>query len=307
MKLRIEDFERSVQSDPLDLFNHGIKAELTREKYTRTLRQVLCGMLEDILQGTFEERVAQLVKYGRDDPEWVRDLMLSLSRKLRERTLLPADHSQYLNPVTFGNYFKPVKKLLDMNDITMPWKRIYVTFPEEDNPSVSRGWERAEVRRMLRFCHGPLERSIILVCASSGIRVGGFGGLEWRDLMPVYRTPDGKLWMDDHGGAGGGEQAPVPSGSKLVCTKLQIYRGSPESYPAFITPEAYAALLDYRAYWAASVGREPRPSEPMFIRAGDLPRRGGLTMIRKHILMVVTRAGLRPPQAPAARAGTRFP
>ena len=92
MKLSMEDFERSGQADPLALFEQGIKAELTREKYMRTLRQVLCGMLEDILQGTFEERTAQLVKHRRDDLGWVRDLLLSLSRNLRERTLLPPDH-----------------------------------------------------------------------------------------------------------------------------------------------------------------------------------------------------------------------
>ena len=42
----------------------------TQEKYTRTLRQVLCQYFEDILEGKFEERVAQLVKHGREDPEW---------------------------------------------------------------------------------------------------------------------------------------------------------------------------------------------------------------------------------------------
>ena len=65
MKLTMDDFERVSQAAPLALFNQGIKAEETREKYTRTLRQVLCGMLEDILEGDLEGRVKQLVQIGR--------------------------------------------------------------------------------------------------------------------------------------------------------------------------------------------------------------------------------------------------
>ncbi len=42
MKLAMEDFERVGQTAPLALFNQGIKAEETREKYTRTLRQGFC-------------------------------------------------------------------------------------------------------------------------------------------------------------------------------------------------------------------------------------------------------------------------
>ena len=62
MKLEVEEFERTEEADPLALFNRGIKADETREKYTRMLRLVLCRMLEDILHGTLEERAEQLVR-----------------------------------------------------------------------------------------------------------------------------------------------------------------------------------------------------------------------------------------------------
>ncbi len=289
MKLTMEEFERVEQAAPLVLFNQGIKAEMTREKYTRTLRQVLCGMLEDILEGDLEGRAEQLVQHGREDPAWVRDLLLSLSRKLLERTRLAPDNPEYLRPVSFGGYFKPVKKLLDMNDVVIPWKRIYATFPEETGlPSSSRGWTRAEVQKMLRFCRGPLERAIILVAASSGIRIGGFEELEWRDLVPVYRMPDGTLEMGD---AADGRE--MDGAGNPACAKLQIYRGSGESYPAFITPEAYAALDDYRAECADRIGRKLLPGDPLFIGSGCLPRRLSVVMIKKHILDVLTRSGLR--------------
>lgn len=120
MKLTVEDFERMGEADPLALFDQGIRAEKTREKYTRMLRLVLCRMLENMLEGTFEERAGQLVRQGREDPLWVRDLMLSISRKMRERTAPEPGHSGHLNPASFPNYFKPLKKLLDMNDVMIP-------------------------------------------------------------------------------------------------------------------------------------------------------------------------------------------
>ena len=48
----------------LKLFAQGMRAPETREKYTRTLRKVVCGFLEEILEGTVKERVARLVKSG---------------------------------------------------------------------------------------------------------------------------------------------------------------------------------------------------------------------------------------------------
>ena len=44
----------------------------------------------------------------------VRDLLMKLFDKLRKQTELPKDDPDYLNPDSIGNYFKPVKKLLDM-------------------------------------------------------------------------------------------------------------------------------------------------------------------------------------------------
>ena len=104
------------------MFRQAIRSKYTEEKYTRTLRQMLCQYFEDILEGDFEERAAPLVKHGRDDPEWTRDLLLNLSRKLRERTALPKDDPDYLSPTTFGNYFKPVKKLEWVADISEPYR-----------------------------------------------------------------------------------------------------------------------------------------------------------------------------------------
>ena len=53
MKITLAEFERVGKAPPLEMFSQGIKAEETREKYTRTLRRVLCCVFEEILEWMF--------------------------------------------------------------------------------------------------------------------------------------------------------------------------------------------------------------------------------------------------------------
>ena len=279
MKILRKDMVRAADADPLDLMLQGIRSEETRKKYIRMLQNVLCDVFEDMLQGTFEERAVQLVRLGRDDPGLVRDMLLNLTRKLRERTELPKNDKDYLNPISFGNYFGPIKKLFDMNDVAIPWKRIRSTYPELDNVSSSRGWTRQEIARMFKCARDPRDRAIVLLLASSGMRAGAPHQLNWGDLTPIYRNGD-KLTLDP------GE------GSNVACAMLEVYRGSSERYMAFITPEAFAALQEYAHFWSEHMGRQAGPDDPMFIMMRYAPKRATRRTIRKRIIGMVGRAGL---------------
>src|SRR5437867_429402 len=169
----------------MERFSQGIKSPITKEKYARTLRRIVCDILEDILTGDFEQRVTEFVKKSKKDQEWAMTIILSISKKLRERTELLKTDKEYLNPKSFDTYFKPIKKLFDMNDVPIVWKRIYSTFPEQDNNSSGRAYTRQEIQKMLGFINGPIDRALILVAASSAIRAGGFN-LTWDDIKPVY-------------------------------------------------------------------------------------------------------------------------
>ena len=291
MKLKREEIIRSQEADPLILFKQGIKSKETLEKYTRTLRQVLCKMLEEIFEGDFEQRVTSLVRHAREEPDWTRDLLLSLSRKLRQRTILPRDDPEYLNPVSFGGYFKPIRKLFDMNGVDMQWTRIYSTYPEQDNMSDSRGWTRAEIQQMLRFVSEPMDKSIILMYASSGIRAGGFDFC-WKDLTPVYGTPDGLRVYENVDE----DEKEKEKEKWIACAMLRVYSGTSDSYPAFITPEAYQAIQEYKQIWIQDVGREPRPDDPIFKQRGIFLKKASQTSITKRITKIILKAGLRIPE-----------
>lgn len=285
MKIRKEEIQKVID-EPIELFYQGIRAKATRDKYTRTLKSILCDIFEDVLEGTFEERASQIVHKGKSDPEWLTSLLITLSKKLKERTELPATDKEYLSPNSVTRYFKPIKKLLDMNEVPVAWKRINQTFPSrENNDSDSRGYTRQEIQKILEFTRGPIDRAMILVAASSGIRVGGFG-LNWEDLLPVYRL-DGKIVFDI--------TESEESRAKIICASLTVYRKTPEEYPAFITPEAYKALMDYKQSWFSDVGKEPLSTDPLFKEAGPSVRGLKPDAVKRRIARVIERAGVRIP------------
>lgn len=285
MKIRNEDIQQ-VAEEPIGLFYQGMRAAATKEKYTRTLKAILCDTFEDVLEGTFEQRASQMVYRAKKDPEWITSLLLTLSKRLRERTELPRTDDTYLSPNSIGRFFKPIRKLLDMNDVPVAWKRIYSTFPERDNSdSDSRGYERAEIQKMLGFIRGPIDKALILVAASSGIREGGFA-LNWEDLIPVYKIDDKIVFSITES---------EESRAQIVCGVLTVYKKTREEYPAFITPEAYKAILDYKQAWIREVGKEPLPTDPLFKEAGPFARQLQSEAIRRRITRVAEKAGIRTP------------
>lgn len=272
-----------IEDDPLELFYQGIRTSATKASYTRKLRKVLCEYLEDILEGSFEKRAAQLVYKAKADPEEALRILLSLSKALRQRTELDPLDSEYLNPSSIKNFFNPVRKLLDMNGVAVAWKRVQATFPEQNNLDESRGYTRQEIQKMLEFSDA-LERAIILVAASSGARVGGLR-IRWEDLTPVYRV-DNKLVLED-------VTESEASRSEIACAVLTIYRRTNEKYPAFITPEAYKAILNYRTAWINEIGKEPKPTDPLFKKSGLFAKPLKDNGIRKRVERIVKKSELR--------------
>lgn len=103
LKLKIEEIQRTEGESALDLFYQGIRADAIRESYERRLKYILSDMLSDILEGMFEERASQFVRLAKEKPDWTRDLLLCLSKKLHERSDLPKDDHDYLSPEHSAN------------------------------------------------------------------------------------------------------------------------------------------------------------------------------------------------------------
>lgn len=275
----------SVNEDPFVLFQQGIRAQETKKKYTNILKRTLCNYFEDILEGSFEERIRQFVKKSRQDPDWTLKVLLALAKKYRERTELLKDNPDYINPNSMEHFFAPVKKLCDMNDLAVAWKRIRATFPENDNNYQTRAWTRKEIQHLLKFTKGAIDKAIILIASSSGIRAGGFN-FTWEDILPVYLV-DGKLKLEI--------TELEEEKAKIVCAVLIVYKGTNSQYPAFITPEAYNALMDYRKAWIKEAYREPKSMDPIFKCAGMKIEKMTPNAIKQRVQRVVDISGIRKP------------
>lgn len=177
-----------------------------------------------------------------------------------------------------------MKKLFEMNNVPVVWKRVYSTFPELDNSEKGRAYTRQEIADMLKFGKGAIDRAIILIAASSGIRVGGFD-LSWSDVRPVYKLAE-KLKF---------EITESETDAKIACAILTVYKNTPDEYPAFITPEAFEAIQNYRQEWIQEVGKEPKSSDPLLKKDGVFVRKLGPDAVRARIDDVLKRAGLRTP------------
>ena len=156
--------------------------------------------------------------------------------------------------------------------------------PEANRGDHSPGWTSEEIREMLSSTTSSMMRAAILVLASSGIRRGGLE-LKWGDIDPIY-LKDGKPVA--------GEDAPEMSGTaEPVCAMMRVYRGSPEEYVTFMTPEAYKALVEYKAEWEEEVSRAPELKDPVFKKKGNKLIHLECGTISSRIRTILSKSGVR--------------
>ena len=207
------------------------------------------------------------VKRAGEQPKWAESIILNFIGSMTKRGVTPAYTALHV---------AAIKSLLDYNDVTgLNWKKLKKAMP----PVVRHGKDRAptveEIRRILSHC-GLRERAIVLAMASGGFRVGAWPLLQMRDFSVIK------------------ERERVQAG------RLLIYRGEPEEYVAFLTPEAVQAFEAYFEFRRQS-GEGLNPSSPLIRDSWDTslfgraegPHPMSLEGIRAIMLRVLARAGLK--------------
>lgn len=281
------------QENALDLFVSGIKAEETKRTMTRNLRIFLVDACADLLEGTFEQRAQQFVDLTREDQQRATQIILMYISKLREKTLLDKADPAYLNPSSIPNRIKPMKKLLEMNNLGLGWKRIYTTYPEKDNTNQGRGYTREEIQKMLEYSSKIDTDFIILASSSGGLRVGAWDNLQWGDVFPIYKVNDEykiELSKNEIG--------------RIVCAAMRVYRGTSEEYTALISIEAWNKLQEYKRIWSAKIKREPTDSDPLIVEHFTKPKSLTCTAVKKRIEEILESSGLRSPLTEGKRRHT---
>jgi len=257
VKISIKDIQQS--SSPFELFRSGCKSEATFQLYTTYLKKFVNEFLEDVLKSDgYEARITELVSRAKSEPDWIKKIMIATIQQLSKKTELDPIDPNYIRPRTIYNTRNAIKKLLDMNEIALVWKKIDSMMPEDIQDNDSRGWVRAEIKKLLNHANAQ-DSCALLIASSSGIRLGAFDFL-WGDVKPVYLY-DGKFLFESYD-----VTESVEKNGKVVCALFKVYRDAKESYCAFITPETYNSVLEYRQTWIQKTGLEPKDDDPFFVR-----------------------------------------
>jgi integrase len=261
--------------DPYQLFLDSIPNAETRRKYVnwlhRFLKLIPKTLLVEASVTAKKQEIAELsrsfVMLAKKDPNLAKNIIAEYIKE--EKKLVDA---RELNPNTLPNHIKPIKSLLDANAIAFHWKSLYKMYPRPQKTE-DRAYTREEFQKMIEACPDITDKLVIQLFSSGGFRLGAWDYFTWKDVI-FFKNKD-----DSYKGAA-----------------LLVYRGDPESYWTFITPEACETLETYKELWKSQIGRYPKPDEPL-IKAVKFPtiRRLNTKGVRKRIDKVVTKVGLRPP------------
>ena len=284
--LNLSEIEEIDNVHPLELFRRGIKSDETFIGYTRALKCILCTALKNMLHGTYEERAAELVKIGKENPTRARNIITQIVTKWGKQAKLDPLDPKYMAPGSIMTNLSPIKKLLDMSDVILAWRMIHGMCPEMKRGGPDPGWTREDIRKMLLKATSSLMRAAILIMASSGVRRSGIE-LKWGDIDPVY--------MKDGMPVSGRDASKMRGTAEPACAMMLVYRGEPEEYVTFMTPEAYKALMEYKADWEDEVGRPPGPEDPVFKRNGSKPIPLKGRDVTQRLRVIAKKAGVRKP------------
>jgi hypothetical protein len=106
----------SMMMDLWSIFLYGMKAPMTREKYRGRLAKFFDFLR---LESTIEERAQSFADRGGKDADWLFVNLLKFAQAQKERV-----ERGELSPATLRNYIKAIKLFCEMNDISVPWKKI---------------------------------------------------------------------------------------------------------------------------------------------------------------------------------------
>ena len=177
------------------LFEQAIKSEATKKAY-----------------------LYQLNKFK----EWaeIKNFDGLLQAPQKEIQILLEDYVMYLKKSISANsipiYFAPLELFYVMNDINLNFKKIRKLFPEKVKKGNERGYSRTEIGSILKPIKTRRNKSLVLLLASSGCRIGAIPDMKLKHLSKIEES-----------------------------YSIKIYEGDKEEDFIFTTPEATNAIDSY--------------------------------------------------------------
>ena len=275
IKLSLSNAQKRKSIDPLKKYEASIKSQQTRTVYTITFRDILDSITE--LNGTFEDKVRQFYELSKNNPENVQELLEQYAIHLNARSKKPKDSDEYLNPNTFTNKFKGIKKFCKVNRIAIIWDSIMEFEPEKNNNKQTRGFTTQEIKIILEHSTNIRTDLATLLISSCGSRSGELEELRWEQISPIYEC-DGKYSFEES------------ENSIIVCACVIVYAGTSSEYQTLISIEAWDKLQSLKKQWIQKTGRDPLGSDYVFLKSGTEILPFAKNGIQKKLTQVVRKS-----------------
>jgi integrase len=205
---------RPLGSTKLLQLNSDVWTEFYNSLQTKPTRDVYTCCIRKYLEwlGYKDGNCKHLLEF--DSPLQVQTQLIKFFTYLR------ADKAGF-SPRTLMQYYTALKSFYQYQDVlTINWVKVRKTIGRIVQKVIDRPYSYDEIRRLLNY-GSERQRAIILLMASSGTRVGGIAGLKIRDLD----------YIGEHN-----------------IFRIKVYRGEPEEYTTFCTPECANAIQSYLDY-----------------------------------------------------------
>ncbi len=206
----------SLEGPAYQNFIESLHTDRTRQEYTRLLADFAkwknIYQIEDLVSRQPTSLKADLIRY------------LTYLKKDRQ-----------LSYYSRNGVLCAIKHFCEMNDIVLPWAQISKFVGGLEKSNEDREYTYEEIAKLLSIADLKY-KAIILLMASSGIRVGAIPSLRIRDLTKV---------------------------SNYDIFKIVVYRKTRDEYYTFCTPECYDAVTEYLEY-RKRFGEVLSPDSPLF-------------------------------------------
>jgi len=270
MKIELTNTSENVYANFLDY----MKSSETKRMYVRNLRKFLNlipnKIFEDYLGESPKSREIEdlsnsFASLAKKDIKATKQIIKSYIKESKKEV-----EAKKFNPSIVKSRIKPIKALLAANEIDISWTMINKMFPREVR-SEDRTYTKEEIQDMLEQCTNLIDKLIILMFSSGGFRLESWDYFCWKDVV---------FFSDGDNGYKG--------------AALRVYRGDPEEYWTFITPEACKILQLYKEEWKSRFLQYPSDDDPLIASARfDFPHRLHQKGVRARVDKIVTKIGLR--------------
>lgn len=199
MEKNKEQNQEASLTDAYSLCVYAIRTKITRDYYIRRLRS-FCDFIELHPSANIEHRCNEFAALADKDHNWTFSRIIGFLQFQKERV-----QREEITAATLYNFVKALKLFCEMSDIPVSWKKITRGLPKVRSFANDRAPTVEEIQKMTEYPDTRV-KSIIFTMASSGIRLGAWDYLRWKDIKPISKN------------------------GRIVAAKIIVYAGEEDEY-----------------------------------------------------------------------------